>query len=88
MTSIINSYVINYQKQIPHMDFEKIGLYHVYPIEVYTNPTLQKTTIDECKLQSDQHSSITLRIFFVYWSRIMKTIVYIIWLITIFIIYN
>ena len=55
VTSIINSYVINYQKQIPYMDLKKIGLYHVYPIEVYTNPTLQKTTIDECTLQIEVH---------------------------------
>ena len=61
--SIINSYVINYNEHIPHMGLEKIGLYHAYPIEVYTNPTLQKTTIDECTLQIDQHNTITLRNF-------------------------
>ena len=41
----------------------KLTLKEAYPIEVYTNPTLQKTTIDECTLQIDQHNTITLRIF-------------------------
>ena len=59
----IEEYVNCYNYKIPHMGLEKINGFHAYPIEVYSNQSIEATTLKETNIIIDGKKTVPLSDF-------------------------
>ena len=59
----IADYILIYNTKLPHFSLEKINGFHAYPIEIFFNPDLQYSSIDETTINIDGRGEVSLKKF-------------------------
>ena len=57
----IADYILIYNTKLPHFSLEKINVFHSYPIEIFFNPDLQYSSIDETTINIDGRGEVSLK---------------------------